>query len=632
MKSILSIFLLLLPLIVFSQIKKYGDISLEEFQTNEYKNADAYVIFKKRESRLEFENMVGWRLITTVHERIKINSKNGYKYATKKIKRYISRNEYDEKIKIKATTYNINNKEIIKTKLKQKDIFTEILNKRWGEKRFTMPNIKENSILEWKYTIESNYFYVIDDVVFQYDIPIKYFKAKIKIIGYLKFKYWFTNKLHAIIDTKKGLGIEISNVPALKKEPYVKNIDLYRAKIIFDVFASDFPNNSYHDFSKTWGDVVKTIYENKYFGDPLKETDYFERLIPNILANSKTKKDSILKILNFVKNRVKWNKYLGKYTDKGVAIAFKNRTGNIADINLMLTAMLRTSGFEANPILLNTRKHAEPYFPTLSGFNYVICGVEIDDDVLLLDASEKYSYIDNLPLRTINEIGRMVRKNGSSIPIKLQPKKPTITKQNINVSIDENMIISGNFRMVTNGLKALKYRNKLNNLNDENLINFFEKKYNPIEIEKIRLLNKEKLDKSFVVSSLFKGSDALERIDDKILIKPLLFLQKKETVFKSDKRKYPIDLETAQKEIIRVSITIPKGYKLLNKPDDVVSTLENNQGAYSYSIKEENDKILIKVVRILSNPIIKAEDYTMFKQFLLNIIQKENENIVLVKS
>lgn len=617
----------------FSQIKKYGKVTLPEFNNDkEYEDAEAVVLFKDRKTELMFKNNVGWTLITTVHERIKINSKEGYDYATKKIKYYIGNNKNDELINVKAATYNLNGKEIIKTKLNKKNIYKNVINERWAEKVFTMPNLKENTIIEWKYTIRSNYFYIINDVVFQYDIPIKYFKAKINIIDHIQFKYWFTNRLNAVIKTKNGLDVEIKNVPALKTEPYVKNIDLYRAKIVFEVFASNFPNDKHRDYSKTWDDVVKTIYKEDSFGKQLKKSNYYKDFIPKILKDSETRKDSILAIFQFVKNKIKWNKVNGKFTKKGVKTAFEDGTGNIAEINLMLTSMLRKIGFKANPIILSTRNYIEPYFPTVEGFNYVICGIEMDNDIFLLDATEAYSYIDVLPLKAINGLGRMIRDDKSSAFINLQPKKTRVIKKNLNIKIDETGNVTGNFRILKTGLEGLQSRKKLNLLDEESLISHFEESYKHIEIEKIKLSNQNKLEKAFVVSAKFKGTDVEESKKSKILVPPLFFLRKAETKLKSNTRKYPMDFGTPFKEIIHVSITLPEGYKVEHKPENAMYSLENKQGMFSYTITEMNNKIIIKAITFLSNPVIKIEDYQDFKKMVLKIIQKESEHIVLIKS
>ena len=55
----------------------------------------------------------------------------------------------------------------------------------------------------------------------------------------------------------------------------------------------------------------------------------------------------------------------------------KTRQGNVAEINLLLTAMLRKAGIEADPMILSTRDNgiANTSYPLISEYNYVICVV-----------------------------------------------------------------------------------------------------------------------------------------------------------------------------------------------------------------------------------------------------------------
>ena len=84
--------------------------------------------------------------------------------------------------------------------------------------------------------------------------------------------------------------------------------------------------------------------------------------------------------------------------------------------------MLRYAGLNANPILVSTRSNGIPLFPTTDGFNYVIAGIEVQDAVILLDATERNSFPNILPNRALNWMGRLVRKDGSSSSVASQNK------------------------------------------------------------------------------------------------------------------------------------------------------------------------------------------------------------------
>ena len=100
-------------------------------------------------------------------------------------------------------------------------------------------------------------------------------------------------------------------------------------------------------YSTDWNSVVKTIYEYDDFGPELNKTGYFEDDLKKLLEGKNTPEEKILVILNHVKSNVKWNDYFGYDCDNGVRKAYKEKTGNIADINLMLNrnvALCRFNG------------------------------------------------------------------------------------------------------------------------------------------------------------------------------------------------------------------------------------------------------------------------------------------------
>src|SRR5690606_34506480 len=89
--------------------------------------------------------------------------------------------------------------------------------------------------------------------------------------------------------------------------------------------------------------------------------------------------------------------------------------------NLALTVALQAGGLEAYPVLVSTRDNIVPntLYPVISEFNYLVCGVKIDGKILLADASEPLLSFGELPLRAINDRGRIIysRKSSEWIPL-----------------------------------------------------------------------------------------------------------------------------------------------------------------------------------------------------------------------
>ncbi len=652
---------------VFSQNMKFGKVSKEELQEKMYpldSSANAAILYKKRRTYYDYDSKIGWTLVTKIHERIKIYNKDGNKWATKKISLYNGKE--DERVSIRAYTFNLVNDKIEKTKLGSNEIFAEKVNKYWERKKFTMPNLTKGSVIEWEYTIKSPYFSNINDMVFEYEIPVKFIDSEVKIPEYFVFKNQMQGFLPINLTTKSvssaltinsknrtgdvGFGrpqttfsqskINFSskvssciqeNIPSIKKEPYVNNIDNYKTLLKFEISATKYPNSIPKFYNTTWEDVTKTIYQNTNFGEQLKKASHFKDDIANIVSNASSSDEKILAIYNFVKSKIKWDNYRSKYTVQGVKKAYKEGTGNVAEINLTLVAMLRAAGLKANPILVSTRDNGVPLFPTSQGFNYVIAGVELANSTVLLDATEIYAPSNTLPLRALNWQGRMVRKDGSSDEINLSPKKYSAKKVYANVKLNEDALVSGYCRTMYYNLKALNYRNDYNKVNNQDLIGKLEKENQDIEISELKVSNENDIGKPLGYTFAFETDNQVEVIGDKMYFAPLLFLTEKENPFKLENRTYPVDFGARFENKYTVSIHLPEGYKIESKPENIGYTLPDGIGSFRYATILKGNKLQVLSNTKINMGIIGPNYYEALKEFYKKVIEKQVEKIVLSK-
>ena len=411
MKNSILLVFILSQFSFFAQDYKFGKVSKAELEERFYpldSTADAAYLYKYRRTYFEYmQDEGGFKLITDYHMRIKIYSKDGFEKATQYFEYYKPDSGNKERISsLKAYTFYLENGKVKKKKISKDAIFDEKRSKYRSVKKITMPNVIEGCILEIKYSLISPYG-SIDDLRFQYDIPVKKLDYKIEVPEYYTFNkrfkgYYFITPNKSEINSKITLRFKnrdrrvgalvttgysketvdyknkiekyiANNIPALKdNEPFVSSIHNYRGGVKYELTATRFPNTAPKVFSSTWKDIVKRVYNSPNFGSELNKTSYFKDDLTKVLNGTTNDNEKIMAIFNHVKSKVKWNDYKGKYTDKGVKKAYKEGVGNVADINLMLTSMLRVANLNAKPVLVSTRANGVPLFPTLDGFNYVI--------------------------------------------------------------------------------------------------------------------------------------------------------------------------------------------------------------------------------------------------------------------
>ncbi len=615
-----------------SQNFELGKVTISELQEKRHPKdttANAAILFKT--GSVYFE---GLTTITRVKTKIKIYKKEGLEWANEEILHYING---ETVFFSNAMTYNLVDGKIEKTKLKKDGEFDQNINKYFGQKKIVMPNVREGAIVEYEYIIRSGNFGSLRDWYFQYSIPVNYSEYKVKIPYFLTFNKRTKGFVYPKISSEPTYDRETSevykldNVPSMKEESYVNNINNYRAGVSYELALVNLPGYVYKSFSTDWNAVTKTIYEDSDFGSELNKTSYFEEDLKPVLQGLNTNEDKIAAIFNFVKSTVKWNNYTGYSCNDGVKKAYKEKTGNVAEINLMLTAMLRFAGLNANPVLLSTRDNGIALFPSRAAFNHVIAAVETPEGNILLDATEKYSGVNVLPLRDSNWIGRLIRKDGTSEEVDLMSKKLSNDIVTMNYSVDSKGLVSGKLRRQLTDHNALEYRQNVENVKEETYLEKLENEKDKIEIKDYLRANEKDIKLPVSETFSYTGNNLTEVIGGKMYINPMLFYARHENPFKQEVREYPVDFGFPYMDKYVINIQIPEGYKIESLPASAIFSMQDDLGMFKFMTSSSGNTINVVVIHQINTPIISSEYYEMLKEFYQKEVDKQNEKIVLVK-
>lgn len=667
MRKVFTATILFLGMLGYSQNHDLGKVTIEELKEKVCPtdtSAVAAVLFNVGEVKFDFSESEGsFDIHTKVITKIKIYKKEGYDWANKAVNYYIDGN-LKEKLYFKnAVTYNLVDGKIEKSKLKSDGEFDEKVNRYWNRKKITLPNVKEGSIIEFEYDLTSENIGSLTDWEFQLSIPVVYSEFKTYVPEYYFYKTQMkgffppkvtvekTNKSILLTTKARSSGTVtrtsfsndkfeyaetkttyvLNNLPALKDEEFVNNIKNYTASIEHELTAIQYPNSPYKSLSTDWESVVNGIYKNDDFGAELAKTGYFEKDIDVLLAGITVPEEKLATIFTYVKSRMNWNEYSGYSCNDGVKKAYQDKKGNIAEINLMLTAMLRYAGFEANPVLISTRSNGISLFPSKSAYNCVITGVELNNQVVLLDATNKFTIPDILPIRDLNWFGRIIRKNGSSAEIDLMPKSNSKEVISIMGSINEKGEVTGKIRDQYFDYNAYMFRQNNNDIAKDSYIEKLEKRHPGLEIGEYSVQNSTDLALPIIENYDFTATNAVETIGDKMYVSPFLFLAMTENPFKQETREYPIDFVYPNQDKYNISITIPDGYVIETLPQPKAVALPENLGSFKYNISNNGKQIQLLYLQDTNQAIISSEYYEALKNFYKEIVDKQTEKVVLKK-
>lgn len=671
MKNTLVTLLILLSVSFYAQKKELGEVTIDELKEKRYSqdtSAVAAVLFEKGRTYFEYKQDEGFSVVNEVEVKVKIYKKEGYGWANKVISYYVGGQNDESVLVSKALTYNLVDGKIEKTRLKSEGEFVEKKNKYWNVKKIQMPNVKEGSIVEYKYILRSPYTSVLPEWSFQKEVPVVFSELKVNLPEYYKYKAHrkgslvlneINNKLDkkiAIINKERTVSnmsgsvasssssqydinyienqtiFKVENVPALKEEAYVNNVKNYTASIQYELESLQFPGEPYKLFATDWETVTKKIYEDSDFGPQLNKNGYYEDDLKALLTNVTDKNEKIAVIFNYVKSRMNWDEFHSYSCDKGVVSAYKDKTGNSAEINLMLASMLRYAGIDASPVILSTRSNGIALYPSRSSFNYVIVGVEGPESILLLDATSKNSVPNVLPIRDLNWFGRIIRKDGSSAQIDISAGFVSKTNSTLMGTITSSGEINGMVKVQNADYNAFVFREGEGKLASEVYLEKLENEFNNSEIEGYTVENKTDLTKPIVETFSFKNTNSVESIGGKLYFSPLLFFAEKESPFKQEKREYPVDFIFPNQEKIITIINIPEGYVVESMPEPIAFVFSDQLLSYKFNISSNGKQVQTTSLFDINTNVVSPEEYEELKKFFIEVVKKQTEKVVLKKA
>lgn len=647
MKTISTLFTFLFFVFISAQDHRFGKVSKEEL-SKERSTIDpespAEILYEKMFVTLDF-NPTGNGFIMTkeIEGRIKIYNKDNTAdhFLQQEISMYAPNSNREKVIGLRGVTYNLEGGKIVETKVKNSDIFTERKNKYWEVEKFAFADVKNGSVLEYKYTVTSPYTREVSRWFFQTEIPVMYSEVKFAhpdvfqyssdLRGEIRGKNKSTSRpVQGMTYSTQIDEFVYQNVPPLKKESYVLNPNNLKASLRLELMMFSHPGFITENYSTTWNQIGKDLMSHERFGTQLKGNNFLDETVQSITANISSPAEKVQAIFNFVKDNYTWNGFNSYGTDNGIRQTFKDKTGNCADINLMLVSMLQKAGINAQPVVLSTVNNLiiNYSFPSITSLNFVIASVEINNGLYLMDATEKMSKINMLPLRDLNYRGFRVMDNGNIQEISLANNSLSNIKEIVGAVLNPDGTVSGSYTETKDEYFAM--------------VDNMWRKEDPKEFQSEYLSNFTfdangfKIDENpangmIRYSLKFENIPGGEVIGNKILINPLLFSQKTQSSFQYETRSYPLEFGTQMSKSKLIKIKIPEGYKVESLPQENQFLVEGNHAGYVYKVIEKDGYIEAVTVYQVNQSILPASYYKPMKDLESKQINAENQQVVLVK-
>ena len=651
--KILQLLTVTLALPIFAQYKflDLPKLDIEDLKTTSYsKNAaePAEVLYKTYHYYI-----TEGELHLDVISRVKIYKKDdAKKFLEEEIYTRQGSNNTNEKItSLKVNTYNLVDGKIAATQVDKNSKYKSKENKNYSVTKFAFENVKDGSVLEYKYSILSPFMYVIPKVMIEDEVPIRYFEYvfdapvyygyNVNYKGELKpFKQEVADKMLYGSDSRT-YRFAYKNIAAYKDEKYVNNIENYRTSVRFELNSTNFPmtGGNLHDgaisggfksYGVSWQDIRKQLYDDENFGDELKRNNLVKEILPEEIKSIKNEAERAAAVLKFTQSKYSWDGEYSAFTDKGLKNLISTKLGNSAEINLLLILLMRSANLNAEPVLLSTvgRGILTSYSPSIGMLNYVLASVDFDGKFTLYDATSKMTTPNIIRPAALNYYGFVMTKTEAKQINVLCPQK-SVTYLTVDAKLNPDGTFGGSFSDRDTMLYAMM-NNERHDENKTEYQNTYYKERYKFPYTNIKSGVTEKGD--FQTSFDFDSDSFVDGIGNKLVFNPLLFLFNKSHEFdQTDERRSPIELYTGYDKIKKVTITLPDGYVFENIPKSKKFRTEDSAIQYVYKVTQEGNKLTVETTTTVEDPVYPKEYYPAFKQIFDNITKMEGQVVTAVK-
>lgn len=622
------------------------------------KDANAEILFDKGD--VYFGDDLN-SITMDVHKRIKIFNEHGNKQAEIHL-RYRDFDHVEYITGLQAETINLSDGKQVISKLDKKQVFVRRLDKYWSEMAFTLPDVKAGSVIEYKYRWNTTLFYNMPSWFFQNEIPTRYseFSTAIPDFFYFRpqphlFRQMAIDRTSADGKSYQDISLDAQSNSHITNIPYTVNKEVRAMAQVPSIpdepFMSAFIDNAeslrfqlvtikpiagiLRTGNDTWAKVAGSLINDEDFGQQLNRSLSKERELIDKAKSLKTTDERIGYLFSAVRDAMKWNGQDDWYTLDGTSKAWDNKTGNSAEINLILYHLLKKSGIDAYPMVVSTREHGKvlPYYTSLNQFNRAVVYIPVDSTKnYVLDATGKYNRYDRTPRELLNSTGLWIDKSSKTYDrVFIHSEQPSRQLVMINGDIKTGGKMEGTAEISSDSYYRSDAVERYNRDGEKKYIDYLRDDNNELSVSSISFENMQA--DSLPLLQKLNFSLNMTGADEKyIYLNPNLFSSLKTNPFTSERRMTDIDMGYLRNYSIYGNFKIPAGYQADALPKSVSMTTPDKGIVFKRIIASEDGQLTIRYVLAYNKPIYFKDDYPAFHEFFQKMFEMLNEPIVLKKS
>ena len=657
-KSLVYIVFLLLVAVSVTAKEKEDRLAMitQNLHVSEYPldpEASAVVLYEHTAIMLTFEEG-SFNKKKVVHKIIKILKADAFDAANVHI--IYPEDDYRNFVNnVKATTYNLAGDQVITTPVNKEDILKKAVGNDLHSINFTMPAVKEGSIIEYSYEVITKNLDALLTWQIQDEYPklqSSYYFEYPKLLEFTAISHVpatprlykteddaregtdiFATAKRSSIDGNRSFWIR-RNIPGTKTELYVVNrknhVECYQIQITGAGKGPDAEhfNNSWEKINeKIWkkDGIKKAINGNNIFLDPVIDSIAKQDTSPVSFTNA---------IYRFVRNRFKCNNKSISYSDINLSKAFYARELTMNEINMVLVAMLVKAGMAASPVIVSSTGDISPTaeIPVLDRIGTIVCAVEIGGKYTLLDASDKNNCVGLLPTEYYNGYSWLLADKGMGTMITTNNAKD---KTLCNIKVSDFSDSGAKVEITTKlGLMRSAAKRKLwavDKKKSKEYLAEVTRDFPDLEVLESNIYNEQNPDTNLVIKYTCRLN--IDKAATQLYMPGIMIKLFDKNPFASTARKFPIEFPYQTEYAYYITIVLPADMQPDSAAKPVVIDYDNGGMSYKKQMGyfPEMHTVNVNSTFAINTTSYSVENYPLLREFFQKMIDDNNQVLVFSK-
>jgi hypothetical protein len=342
-------------------------------------------------------------------------------------------------------------------------------------------------------------------------------------------------------------------------------------------------------------------------------------------------------IFDFVQTKVHYVAFedgMGGFIPREAADVFQKKYGDCKDMANLLNEMLHYAGIESYIAWIGTRHNNYTYeeIPTPIVDNHMIAVARINDKYVFLDATGQFTIYPGFTpfIQGKQALLKIDEKNYKIVPVPVIGAEENNINGKIAFHFDENKLV-GDALLKLKGFSKTKFVGSIkNSINTEkNLKEYLARFIENINTANIEIKNDDLTPTPLEIKHTFDLEKWVKKVDNQIILKPILFFPLSNYRIDVEKRKVPMEFDFEKSYNFEYDITIPEGYSVEYKPDnyEFSNALLNAKITYT----QKGNKLLVNQEMKVNTLLIEKKGFADWNTAIKSITKQYNQNIILSK-